>query len=53
MAKKQISLATADQTQLPRPAETDAPEKQQPVQIVAAPRRDRPAVSVRKPLFGS
>ena len=51
MAEKQMTPASVQQIQLTRLAKADAPEKQQPVEVVAAIRRNSPAVPVRKPLF--
>ena len=51
MAEKQMTPASVQQIQLPRLAKADVPEKQQPVEVVAATRQNSPSVSVRKPLF--
>ena len=53
MAEEQMTPASVQQIQLPRVAKADAPEKQQPVEVVVATRRNGPAVPLRKPLFGS
>ena len=53
MAEKQTPPASADQVPPPRLAKADAPKKQEQAEIVAAARSNRPAVPVRKPLFGN
>ena len=53
MAEKQMTPASVQPIQLPRLAKADAPERQQPVEVDAATRRNGPAVPVRKPLFRS